>query len=109
MQNLMKPFIKLDEAQCHECMHPINVYDFEANDIKLSQEGIPVTTNLIRSTIIGVCPNCGKTYEVERSGIRFAITSQSRREFKGAIKDEQQEQTLQNKFKTSSDNEFGYF
>lgn len=106
--SLMKPFIKLEEAQCHDCMHPISVYDFEANTIQLSQEGFPVNAETIRSTIIGVCPNCGKTYEVERNGIGYAITSDLRREFKGAYKDEQQTEIIQSKH-DSGRNEFGHY
>ena len=102
--SLMKPFIKLEEAQCHECMHPIAVYSFDALSIQLSQEGFPVQTDTIRSKLLGVCPNCGKTYEVERNGIGFAITSDLRREFKGENKDEQAEIR---KTKLHS-NEFGF-
>ena len=105
--SLLKPFIKLEEAQCHDCMHPIAVYEFDACTIQLSQEGFPVQTDVVTSKIMGVCPNCGRVYEVERNGIGFAITSDLRREFKGVYKGEQQTEIYEKQLYSSS-NEFGY-
>lgn len=117
--SLLKPFIKLDEAQCHRCMNPINVYDFEANTVKLSQEGFPLETNNISTKLIGKCPICGAEYEVERNGVYYAITSNLRKEYKGDNQyDEQQLLHNEQRIQTSIEligkhnpggNEFGHY
>ena len=104
MSNLIKPFIKLDKAMCYDCMTPIRIYDFEAVDIALSPDGTPLDYNQLLTKIYGVCPKCGKTYEVERNGIGYSITSPLKKYLlEGDKYDEEQKSEC-----TTVYNEFGY-
>lgn len=106
MSNCVKPFIRLEQAECYDCMIPIRIYDCEANDIHLTANGIPVSCDQIYSKVYGVCPKCGKTYEVERDGIAYAITSSLKKYIsKGDSDNGNRQQTEQ---PATDYNEFGY-
>lgn len=102
MENLMKPFIKLDKAVCFDCMIPIRIYESEANDIELSQEGIPLNITPIQYRCFGICPKCGKRYKIERHGVGFSITSDLKQLISGGKEHEELQQEQRNY------NEFGY-
>ena len=102
MSNLINPFIKLDRAMCYDCMTPIRIYDCEATDITLSPDGIPISYDQLLSKFYGVCPKCGKTYEVERNGMIYSITSPLKKYILEGDNDNEKTES------TASYNEFGY-
>lgn len=103
MSDLVKPFIILDRAVCYDCMTPIRIYDCEATSITLFPDGYPMNYDQLLSKIYGVCPNCGRTYEVERYGMYYSITSPLKKYLlEGDDKDGEKTKS------TTSYNEFGY-
>lgn len=68
---LLQPFIKVNNAECYYCRVPLHLYMFDAFDVTLSAEGWPIEAEIIKSVLKGVCPNCGRPYEMERRGMGF--------------------------------------
>lgn len=101
MSNLAKPFTKLDKAVCYDCRIPIRIYNCEVNDIVLTPDGIPINYNQLLMKMYGVCPKCGKTYDIERNGIEYSITSPIK---KYLLKGEEEYEPK----KSINYNEFGY-
>ena len=106
--SLLKPFIKIDKAECYDCRIPIRIYDSEAFDIELSSDGFPLNANQLLSKTFGVCPKCGRRYDVERRGVYFNITSDLRKLFFGGQDNGETEFQQVQKTGEITYNEFGY-
>lgn len=106
MCELTKPLKRYGNTECFTCGSALHIYQYEASDTQVDKDGRPTNVDVVRYKINGICPNCGRIYDVARNGMGFIITSKLREKFGGSnyVNSEYEKQHAINR----SYNEFGY-
>lgn len=69
---LIYPVKFLGPVECDECGTNLFMKSIDYNVTELGQDGEPLAGDYITITS-GVCPKCGKKYELEKDGLYFRI------------------------------------
>ena len=71
MNELIRPINILKPAQCKVCLKPLHIVVSEQTDNVVNEMGIPVSSDISYSKIIGYCSNCKRKYNMVRKGLNF--------------------------------------
>ncbi len=71
MDDLIKPITQLSPGVCKECRSPLNVVLSDLVRVILSENGIPVSSDVYASSIKGVCPKCLHEQPMIRKGLSY--------------------------------------
>lgn len=71
MDDLIKPIVQLPPGVCKVCRSPLNVVLSDMVSVTLNDNGMPVASDLFRSSIKGICPKCLTEHPMTRKGLFY--------------------------------------
>ena len=83
----LQPMIKIVRpGQCDECLGPLTIIDHDMSISVLSASGYPTSTENAYSEIYGMCTNCGKRFDMMKTGMGYEKYSRTAELYKDFLK-----------------------
>lgn len=69
--------VYLQPMQCTDCGTVIQIKEEEESTVIVNIRGLPINSDNTRYEVKGVCPKCGREYEVEKNGMYFTLRNRT--------------------------------
>lgn len=65
--------VYLQPMQCGTCGTIIQIEEQESTTVIVNAQGLPINSDCTKYSVKGVCPKCGRVYNVEKNGMYFEL------------------------------------
>lgn len=69
--------IYLQEMQCDICGTVIQIKEKEETTVIVNAQGLPINSDVTNFSVKGICPKCGKEFDVEKNGMYFTLRNKT--------------------------------
>lgn len=69
--------IYLQPLQCGTCGTVIEIKENEESTVLVNARGLPINSEVTNFSVKGICPKCGREYDVEKNGMYFELRNKT--------------------------------
>ena len=71
MEDAIKPIVQLPPGVCRKCRSTLNVVLSDMVKVGLNEDGMPISSDVFKSSIKGICPKCLTEHHMTRRGLFY--------------------------------------